>query len=151
MSKQVIRFDKNSSEHRDVLSSLYVEYSAEANATIHPEVVHQLCERHEFLAYLCFKDYRPAGFATCFESFSTYKSKVVVNIHDLMISGTFRGQKLGPFLLQGLIEDCQSRDVLKVTLEVKKGNTAARNLYSSFGFEDTEVKLPELHHWQKYL
>ncbi len=151
MNTEIKYIDVNNLEHRKALEALFREYSSDASAPIESTIVSQLFEFPYFHGFLCFSDTAPLGFAVCFESFSTYRARKVLNIHDFMISSNARGQGLGKLLLDAIENYCCENDYLKITLEVDEENSIAKRLYSSLGYEDFQVVLTGLNHWQKYL
>jgi len=56
------------------------------------------------------------------------------HIVTLAVGQAFRRQGLGRRLLEVLLKEARRRHAVRITLEVRVGNTAAQNLYSSFGF-----------------
>jgi GNAT superfamily N-acetyltransferase len=134
-----------------MFDSLFNEYKLGLPVELEPTVVGQLFELPYFHGFICFFGNKPAGFAVCFESYSTYRAKKVMNIHDFMVSGHFRGQGLGRVQLNGIEQYCRDNQYLKITLEVDDDNTVAKKLYGSCDYEDFHVVLKGLHHWQKYL
>jgi len=151
MSTEIKYIEVNNLEHRQTVETLFQEYSSDVSAPIESTIVNQLFELPYFHGFLCVNDNEPVGFAVCFESFSTYRARKVLNIHDFMISNKARGQGLGNVLLSGIENYCRENDYLKITLEVDEDNVVAKRLYSSLGYEDFQVKLKGLNHWQKYL
>ncbi len=151
MTTLIKYIDVDNLEHRNALESLFQEYSSGVSAAIDSTIVNQLFDLPYFHGFLCFKDNEPQGFAVCFESYSTYRAKKVLNIHDFMISSCARGKGLGKLLLQGIENYCRNRNYLKITLEVDDDNTIAKQLYSSCEYQDYQVVLKGLNHWQKYL
>lgn len=102
---------------------------------------------------LCYVDNKPAGLANCFEVFSTFKCKPLVNIHDLMVASDFRGLGISQLLLKKVEELAQARGCCKITLEVLEGNKIAQNAYLKFGYDGYELD-PEMGKalfWQKTL
>lgn len=133
------------------LEALFVEYSAACSVSIDVGVVKQLFSLPYFHGFICYVDNEPAGFAVCFESYSTYRAKKVLNIHDFMVSAKYRGKGIGKLLLDGVERYCRDNDFLKITLEVDEDNVIAQKLYLSCDYEDYKVKQKGLLHWQKYL
>lgn len=76
----------------------------------------------------------PAGLANCFEGFSTFAGKPLVNIHDLVVSPAHRRRGIGAALLDAVDAEARRRGCCKVTLEVLEGNRVARALYERQGF-----------------
>lgn len=86
------------------------------------------------VSLLCYVDGRAAGLANCFEGFSTFSCKKLLNIHDLAVLREFRGLGLSHHLLRGIESIARGRGCGKLTLEVLEGNTSARRSYEKFGF-----------------
>lgn len=76
------------------------------------------------------------GLVTCFEGFSTFKCKPLLNIHDIIVLPSHRGNGIvGEMLLQ-VERIALARGCCKLTLEVLEGNEAARRAYAKAGFAD---------------
>ena len=84
------------------------------------------------VAYL---DGVPVALANCFTTLSTFAAKPLVNIHDLAVIASVRGQGIATALLQAVEREALARGCCKVTLEVLAGNTPAKRAYEKFGFE----------------
>ncbi len=102
---------------------------------------------------LGFVDAEVAGLINCLASFSTFKCKPIINIHDVVVSDKARGSGLCAIML-GLVEQqAIERGCCKLTLEVLEGNHPARRAYDKFGFQSYALN-PELGHalfWEKSL
>ena len=81
----------------------------------------------------------PAGLINCFEAFSTFQCKTIVNVHDIVVVEEFRGQGISHLLLLEVESMAVKKNCCKITLEVLEGNTPAKNSYSKFGFKDYEL------------
>ncbi len=147
----VIYLDVSNEAHRSQFKQLFDEYASSVSANLDPLITSKIYELPYFHGFLCLVEQKPAAFAVCFESFSTYRSKKVLNIHDFMVSLNHRGQGIGKILLDGIEQFCNHHDFLKITLEVDDNNIVAQKLYSSCNFQDHQVVLKGLLHWQKYL
>lgn len=88
-------------------------------------------------------DGQPAALANCFEVFSTFKCKPVINIHDLVVINEFRRVGLGMRMLERIEQIAREKGCCKLTLEVLAGNRVARNAYEKFGFAGYELD-PEI-------
>ncbi|MDX1968330.1 MAG: GNAT family N-acetyltransferase [Planctomycetaceae bacterium] len=77
---------------------------------------------------------RPVGLAVCFEGFSTFAAKPLINVHDLAVLPEFRNQGLGRQLLEAVADVARERGCCKVTLEVRGDNESAKRLYERCGF-----------------
>lgn len=84
-----------------------------------------------FMAELAGQD---VGLAVCFDGFSTFRAKRLLNIHDLAVHADHRGRGIGSLLLSAVIEYARQQDYCAVTLEVQ-ANNPARQLYIRHGFQ----------------
>ncbi len=72
--------------------------------------------------------------ANCFQGFSTFQCKPLINIHDLVVREGVRGMGIAGQLLQQVEAIAIERGCCKVTLEVLSGNHKARSAYRKSGF-----------------
>lgn len=102
---------------------------------------------------ICYVDGNPAGLANCFQTFSTFQCKPLINIHDLIVSGEFRGLGISQKLLQHVENIAIEKGCCKVTLEVLEGNQIAQNAYLKFGFGGYELdpQMGKALFWEKNL
>jgi ribosomal protein S18 acetylase RimI-like enzyme len=140
----------SSKTHKQDLQHLFCEYFAISNTTVNDNLAQQLFSIPYFKGFIIYVDNKAAGFAVCFESFSTYQCKKVLNIHDFLIGSQYRRQGLAPLLLEDIECFCKENDFCKITLEVKGSNLTAQKLYLQSGFKDANLKTKSLH-WQKLL
>lgn len=82
---------------------------------------------------------RPVGLINCFEGFSTFACRPLVNVHDVAVLPDYRGQRLAEKMLTLVEEIARERGACKLTLEVLQGNTGALKLYSRVGFENYQL------------
>ncbi|TNY95142.1 GNAT family N-acetyltransferase [Vibrio parahaemolyticus] len=143
--------ETESIEDKGIFETLFREYLSGFSVELDLSVIAQLFALPYLHGFISFVDNKPAGFAVCFESFSTYRAQRVMNIHDFMVSDNFRGKGVGKAQLNGIEQYCRDNDYLKITLEVGDDNVAAKKLYSSLDYEDYRVVLTGQQHWQKYL
>jgi ribosomal protein S18 acetylase RimI-like enzyme len=116
-------------------------------------LVDELLKRPFVFSIICYVDDKPAGFSNCIESFSTFKCKPIINIHDFAVNLDFRGLQLSQVLLSKIEEIAQQKDCCKITLEVLEGNEAAKNAYIKAGFKGYELdpKMGRALFWEKPL
>lgn len=138
-------------EDKGVFKSLLKEYLSEFNVELDSTVVDQLFSLPYFYGFISFIENKPAGFAVCFESFSTYHAQRVMNIHDFMVSERYRGKGVGKAQLDSIEQYCRDNSYFKITLEVDDDNISAKKLYHSCGYEDYRIVLKGQHHWQKHI
>lgn len=97
-------------------------------------LVTELSRRPHAFSVLCYVDDRPAGLVNCFEGFSTFRCAPLVNVHDVVVLGEYRGRRISQRLLGRVEEIARERGCCKLTLEVLEGNRPAREAYLRFGF-----------------
>jgi ribosomal protein S18 acetylase RimI-like enzyme len=78
--------------------------------------------------------FRPVGLVNCFEGFSTFACRPLVNIHDLVVAPAWRGQRIAQRMLALVETIAHERGACKLTLEVLAGNASAMALYAREGF-----------------
>jgi ribosomal protein S18 acetylase RimI-like enzyme len=93
---------------------------------------------HAF-SIICYVNNKPAGLVNCFEAFSTFKCKPLINIHDVIVVNEFRGLGLSQKMLSKVEEIAKQKGCCKITLEVLEGNKVAQNSYIKFGFAGYEL------------
>ena len=107
---------------------------------------------HAF-SVIAYADSRPAGLANCFEMFSTFLCRPLINIHDMVVLPEFRGNGISRKLLEMVEAIAIQKGCCKLTLEVLSGNAAARSAYQKFGFSSYELDPAhgQALFWQKLL
>lgn len=102
---------------------------------------------------LAFVEGQPAGLANCFEGFSTFAAKPLINVHDLVVAPAFRGRGIARALFAQIEVIARERDACKLTLEVLEGNATARRLYEALGLGDyvLDPAMGRALFWQKTL
>lgn len=88
---------------------------------------------------LAFVDDQLAGLTNCFQTFSTFKCKPVINIHDLAVMTPFRGLGISTKMIEKVAEIARERKACKLTLEVLEGNKIAQQAYLKVGFSSYEL------------
>lgn len=123
------------------------------NEGIKEQLAMNLSKVANAFSVLCYVDGEPAGLTNCFQGFSTFKCKPLINIHDLIVRSEFRGLKISQQMLAKVDEEAIKRDCCKVTLEVLEGNKVAQNAYLKFGYEGyvLDPKMGKALFWEKPL
>ena len=116
-------------------------------------LVHALSNRANAISILAYVEGQPAGLLNCFEGFSTFKCKPLINIHDLIVATEFRGMSLSTKMLTMVEEIAKERDCCKLTLEVLEKNVIAINSYRKFGFNHYQLDpiMGKAEFWEKKL
>ena len=94
----------------------------------------ELAKRPHAFSVLAFVNGEPAGLVNCFEGFSTFACRPLVNVHDVAVVDKFRGLGLSQKMLHKVEEIARQRGCCKITLEVLEGNDVAQAAYTRFGF-----------------
>ena len=97
-------------------------------------LVKELARRPQAFSVLAFDGNSPVGLVNCIEGFSTFACKPLVNVHDVVVLGSHRGQRVGEQMLVLCEEIALQRGACKLTLEVLSGNRSAIKLYERVGF-----------------
>lgn len=102
---------------------------------------------------LAYADGDAAGLVNCFEAFSTFLGKPLLNIHDIVVSPAYRGLGIGRSMLEKVETIARAKGCCKLTLEVLEGNRIAQAAYRRFGFQEYELdpKKGRALFWQKLL
>lgn len=116
-------------------------------------LVAELRKRQGVHVALAFVDGSPAGMAVCFEGFSTFACKPLLNIHDIIVAHQYRGRGISKRLLAKAEEIALCLGCCKLTLEVLEGNALAQAAYKASGFAGYELdpKMGKAMFWQKKL
>ncbi len=93
-----------------------------------------LAARPFAFSFLAWRGTTPVGLANCFEGYSTFKAQPLINIHDIAVLDSARGQGVGQALMRAVQAEAMARGACKITLEVLSGNAAALKSYAAFGF-----------------
>ncbi len=120
---------------------------------VQQSLARELAQRPHAFSLLGYVEGRAAGLVNCFEAFSTFSCKPLINIHDIAVLAEFRGLGLSRMMLTEVENIAREKGCCKITLEVLEGNTAARRAYESFGFHAYELApaLGRAMFWQKTL
>ena len=62
------------------------------------------------------------------------------HITTIGVEPELRGRKIGELVLASLLEEALDRGVHRATLEVRRTNTVAQNLYAKYGFKTMAVR-----------
>lgn len=81
----------------------------------------------------------PIALANCFVTLSTFAARPLVNVHDLHVVSSHRGQGVGMALLAAVEAEARARGACKITLEVLEGNAVARAAYAKAGFHPYQL------------
>ena len=116
-------------------------------------LVNELSKLLHAFSVISYVNNQPAGLINCFEAFSTFSCKPLVNIHDVMVLKEFRGNDLSQKMLERVEEIALAKGCCKLTLEVLSENKVARSSYEKYGFSGYELdpKKGSAQFWQKLI
>jgi GNAT superfamily N-acetyltransferase len=158
--EEILIADLSIPSHASALVYLLNEYAkddmgggAELPEFVKTNLAAELRKRQGAHIALAFVDGAPAGMAVCFEGFSTFACKPLLNVHDLIVAHAYRGQGLSKRLLAKAEEIAIRLGCCKLTLEVLEGNAVAQAAYKACGFAGYELdpKMGKAMFWQKKL
>ena len=86
------------------------------------------------LIFLAFQDEEAVGLALCFIGFSSFQARPLVNIHDLAVLPSHRGQGIGHRLIDAVAVRGREMGCCKMTLEVRPDNEPGLALYKKARF-----------------
>ena len=156
----IIKVDFSDPDHSEAIIKLLNEYALDPMGGGKPlsdhvkvNLIKELQKRDGARAILVFVDAEAAGLLICFEGFSTFACRPLLNIHDIVVTPKHRGKGLAKKMLQMLEEIATDLGCCKLTLEVLEGNSAALAIYKSFGFSGYELdpKVGKAMFWEKKL
>ncbi|MFC5522364.1 GNAT family N-acetyltransferase [Polaromonas jejuensis] len=138
---RICRADYHNPEHAGALVLLLDAYAQDPAGGGEPlsdfaksHLVKELAVRPQAFSVLAFDGDAPVGLINCIEGFSTFACKPLINIHDVAVMASHRGQRVGEQMLALVDEIARERGACKLTLEVLQGNHSAIRLYERVGF-----------------
>lgn len=138
---EVIEADLALPKHADALVRLLDAYSNDPmgggtalSEHVKNNLALELHRRETAHVILAFVGEIPAGLIVCFEGFSTFSCKPLLNIHDVIVSQTHRGNGLFKLMLRQVEAIAVRLGCCKLTLEVLEGNRVAQSAYIACGF-----------------
>ena len=143
---QIRRVDYLNAQDAEALVLLLDAYAQDpmgGGEALKPDNAARLCKDLSSIAgaasFIAWLDDQPIGLINCFEGYSTFKAKPLLNVHDIAVLSAHHSQGIGQALLQAAEAHALSRGCCKLTLEVLSGNSSAMSSYKRFGFEQYEL------------
>ncbi|MGJ7499138.1 GNAT family N-acetyltransferase [Variovorax sp. ZT5P49] len=93
-----------------------------------------LAARPQAFSVLAYDGGQPVGLVNCIEGFSTFACKPLVNVHDVVVLPSHRGQRVAQKMFAQVEQEARRRGACKLTLEVLSGNAPAMRAYEREGF-----------------
>ena len=101
---------------------------------VRTHLLDELAKRAAAFSVLAFDGPTPVGLVNCFEGFSSFACKPLVNVHDVVVLAAHRGRRIAQLMLAKVEEIARERGACKLTLEVLTGNAQAIKAYEREGF-----------------
>jgi len=141
--KRVDYLNAHDAEALVFLLNAYAQDPMGGGEALKPDNAARLCKDLSSIAgaasFIAWLDDQPIGLINCFEGYSTFKAKPLLNVHDIAVLSAHRGQGVGQALLKAAEEHARNRGCCKLTLEVLSGNGPAMASYKRFGFAQYEL------------
>jgi ribosomal protein S18 acetylase RimI-like enzyme len=138
---EITQADYQNAKHAAAVVQLLDGYARDAMGGGHAltdevkqNLVGELARRPTAFSVLAFVDGQPAGLINCFEGFSTFACKPLVNIHDVAVASVFRRQGIAQAMMAKVEQIAEERGCCKLTLEVLSGNHGAQQMYRKLGY-----------------
>ena len=160
MNITVIKADYFNPQHEKDILHLLDAYATDPmgggkplDPKVKESVVRKLSDLPYAFSLIAYADDVPVGLVNCFESFSTFSAKPLINIHDFAVIESYRGKRISQIMLDKVEEIAKSKGCCKVTLEVLSKNEAAKSAYKKFGFSGYELgpDVGSAMFWQKMI
>jgi len=152
---EIIPCDFDRSDHCEALVLLMNEYISDKMGDGVPyteeqkvKLVEGLRQHPSKLILFARTGNRFVGLTNCFVNFATFTVKPYINVHDVIVTDSWRNRGVGRRMLEKVIEKAAELGCSKVTLEVRDDNHNAKYLYNSLGFFDAD---PKQYYWTRYL
>jgi len=138
---EILQADYGNAEHAQALVRLLDMYARDAMGGGHPlseqvkqALVPELARRPHAFSVLAFADGEAAGLVNCFEGFSTFACKPLINIHDVAVADAYRRRGIAQQMMRYVENIARQRGCCKLTLEVLQGNRNAQQMYGKLGY-----------------
>ena len=137
----IVQADYGLPAHAEAVVSLLNAYAQDIagggealSAFTMANLVRELAARPQVYSILAFDGAAPVGLVNCIEGFSTFACKPLVNVHDVAVLASHRGQGIAENMLRACENIARNRGAIKMTLEVLSGNAKAVQLYKRLGY-----------------
>lgn len=160
MSVEVIKVDYHNPQHAKHMVELLDCYATDPmgggvalSDFTAQNLVPALAKRPEAFSLIAYVDGQPAGLMNCFEGFSTFACKPLVNVHDVVVAQEYRRMGVSRSLFDRAEAEAIERGCCKLTLEVLEGNAIAQTAYENYGFSHYQLspQMGAAMFWEKKL
>ncbi len=157
---QIVAVDLSKPDHRTAVVDLLDCYAMDPmgggeplSQQVRKDLPDALARRENYFGVFAVKDNKYIGLVNCFEGFSTFDCRPLLNIHDVIVASQSRGEGASRLMLEAVAELARKRGCGKLTLEVLQGNTLAQAAYRALGFAPygLDPKMGNAMFWEKPL
>ena len=141
LTLSIVRADYRNPVHAAALIAVLDSYAHDAmgggeGLTVFAKenLIPALAERGNAFSVLAFDGELAVGLVNCFEGFSTFAVKPLVNVHDVAVLPSHRGRGIAQLMMAEIERIAVERGCCKLTLEVLGANVGAQALYKKLGF-----------------
>ena len=138
---QTLLADYRDPRHAQALVGLLDAYASDPAGggtplaqTVKADLPAALAARPQAFSVLAFDGEQPVGLINCMEGFSTFACQPLVNVHDVVVLASHRGQRVAQRMFETVEAEARRRGACKLTLEVLSGNAPALRAYEREGF-----------------
>ena len=146
MSVKIIKADYCNEKNREEITLLLDQYAKDPmgggkklEKYVIENVAYELSRIPHAFSVICYVNNQAVGLVNCFELFSTFSCKPLINIHDFVVLKEYRGKGLSNKMLKKVEEIAIEKGCCKLTLEVLSNNEIAKSSYKKFGFSGYEL------------
>mmetsp|Transcript_47443 Transcript_47443/g.60930 ORF Transcript_47443/g.60930 Transcript_47443/m.60930 type:complete len:174 (+) Transcript_47443:33-554(+) len=157
---EVIVADYNNDDHAKAIVSTLNQYALDPfggsepiSADVLEVLVGEMSKVPGAFTLLAYIDGNVGGLLNCFQGFSTFVAKPLINIHDCAVLNEYRRLGICSKMLQKCEDIAKERGCVSVTLEVLAKNEPAKGAYLKHGFIPYELNptMGEASFWIKKL
>ena len=139
---EIVEADLSRAEHQDAIIELVDAYAMDPmgngkplSTEVRRDLIPGLQQHSTTVIFLAYQGGKAIGIAVCFLGFSTFAAKPLINVHDLAVLPSHRGQGTCRRLLEEVERKARAMGCCKLTLEVMENNHRAKKVYEAAGFE----------------
>ena len=146
MTVNIIQVDYNNPQHANHMIELLDCYATDPmgggvalSDFTAQNLIPELAKRSDAFSLIAYVDGQPAGLTNCFEGFSTFACKPLINIHDVVVASEYRRLGISRKMFDQVEKMANDRGCCKLTLEVLEGNAIAQSAYEKYGFNQYQL------------
>ena len=157
---EIVRVDYQNPDHISDLVALMDQYALDPMGggeglpdKVKANLGNNLAKLPSAISLLAYVGNEAVGLLNAFEGFSTFACKPLINVHDVIVSFSYRRKGISHHLLSSLEEIAKEKGCCKLTLEVLSQNKTAKTSYQKMGFAPYQLdpKSGQAEFWQKDL